>query len=196
MLGSVVVDERKKKVERRTQVERRSIVAAKRWRIVFVLTQKEAKFGGLLTHKDQMLGRRRDRPPNMLWMSMRVHFHNNLIILLRLLGRITETREQASWWYRTLTRDRDVNNSAAADILMMSLRPWGFVNSRPRAQHTQSPKDRSIVLWRRAAKRSSIQPPSKGIQAVSLTTGGLVNNCEVTPSWRPTDEKGAKLLAK
>ena len=67
MLGSVVVDERKKKVERRTQVERRSIVAAKRWRIVFVLTQKEAKFGGLLTHKDQMLGRRRrDRPPNML----------------------------------------------------------------------------------------------------------------------------------
>ena len=196
MLGSVVVDERKKKVERRTQVERRSIVAAKRWRIVFVLTQKEAKFGGLLTHKDQMLGRRRDRPPNMLWMSMRVHFHNNLIILLRLLGRITETREQASWWYRTLTRDRDVNNSAAADILMMSLRPWGFVNSRPRAQHTQSPKDRSIVLWRRAAKRSSIQPPSKGIQAVSLTTGGLVNNCEVTPSWRPTDEKEAKLLAK
>ena len=157
MLGSVVVDDRKKKVERRTQVERRSIVAAKRWRIVFVLTQKEAKFGGLLTHKDQMLGRRRrDRPPNMLWMSMRVHFHNNLIILLRLLGRITETRERASWWYRTLTRDRDVNNSAAADILMMSLRPWGFVNSRPRAQHTQSPKDRSIVLWRRAAKRSSL----------------------------------------
>lgn len=41
-------------------------MAAKRWRIVFVLTQKEAKFGGLLTHKDQMLGRRRDRPPNML----------------------------------------------------------------------------------------------------------------------------------